>query len=137
MRVTILRRLTLSLVALAFPLLCLSCGHVEIKDHEDFADAGDDGAFVFHELNDQTRWVDKVTWDEKSEGQDHRFGMICTSPENFTDKKAELETLCQNSQLCDYETKAAMERFFLRVQHAEEIIQDLVKRNGNGPQSSQ
>lgn len=107
--------------ALVLPLL--SCGHVTIKDGEDCADAGHFGASCFHELSDSTRDIPKEEWDVESVSSDHRYGMVCTSAENFADKKAALETLCQNTKLCDYQTKQLFEQFFLRV----EKIQNKIK----------
>lgn len=81
-------------------LFCLTnCASVHVSDAEVCADAGVLGASCVRILSAAERDIEKPAWDTE------RFGMICTSSENFKEWRANLEKLCKETKLCNYEAK--------------------------------
>ena len=77
---------------------------------------GELGASCFHTLTDKQRDIEKSAWDKE------RFGMICTSGDNFGDWKALILKFCEESKKCTYkieekvkEVAARFERQRMRV----------------------
>lgn len=76
---------------------------------------GSAGASCFHTLSDESRDIDKSTWDEE------RFGMVCTKAENFANWKAAILKLCKASHGCTYEDRRMINEFAARVQSRLEL----------------
>lgn len=91
------------------------CAQVTIKDQKWYADAGKHGALELHTLNNQQRWIDKITWDAL------RMGMVCTTTDNFADNKGNIEKLCSFSSDCTYETQQAIKAFFVKLKKAHKL----------------
>lgn len=100
-----------TLTVILFSIHLASCASVRLLDAEWCADIGPAGASCFHTYTAQERDISKETWDALSIGPDHRFGKVCTDPENFGDLKAALQKLCRRAR-CTYETRQAIENFF-------------------------
>ena len=101
-------------------LICniLACGSVKIKDAEWCADRGPLGATCFHTLDkDQERDIPKETWDEIWVGPDHRFGKVCTDPDNFANLKAAILKFCSKTKMCSYEFKKKVTEFTESVEN--------------------
>lgn len=73
---------------------------------------GEDGAACFRMFSTDTREIGKEAWDVE------RFGMICSRAESFADLKKAILKLCAKTRICDYETKALVERFGARIENA-------------------
>lgn len=65
---------------------------------------GELGASCFHTLSDDSRDLDKETWDKE------RFGQVCAQPQVFTDLKSSLEKLCYKNRKCTYEQKKILKK---------------------------
>lgn len=108
---TNLKRLCVSSLIFSF----MACGSVKIKDGEWCGDAGPMGAHCFHTLTDETRDISKEVWDEIAIGPDHRFGMVCSEPDNFANWKAAILKFCSRTKMCSYEFKKKVNEFSERV----------------------
>jgi len=109
--------------ALAFLLPLNGCNQVPIKNNEFCADAGQFGASCFHSLSDDERDIPKATWDIPTVDPSHRFGMVCTSTDAFTNWQKAIEILCQNHQTeCDFETKQAIQIFLSKVKRTKRKV---------------
>lgn len=84
----------LSLVAIS----CISCKTVEVKDVEWCGDKVSLGARCTYALSGKTRNLNKEEWDAI------RFGRISADSEGYTNWKTAIETLCQQTKKCDYQT---------------------------------
>lgn len=62
------------------------------------------GASCFHTLSEDSRDLDKDTWDKE------RFGQVCTQPQNFIDLKSNLEKLCYKNKKCTYQQKKILKK---------------------------
>jgi hypothetical protein len=83
-----------------FAFLLNSCAKVEIKNAEVCGDLGSDGASCFNTLNDDSRDIPKESWDSE------RFGMLCTSSDNFANWQAAILKLCTAARnRCTFDTK--------------------------------
>ncbi len=71
---------------------------------------GELGATCVRTLSDETRDMDKAQWDVE------RFGMVCTDRTNFASWKKAILKLCRKNPLCDFETRAALDAFYGRIQ---------------------
>ncbi len=93
-------------------LLCslTKCSKVKISDAEIFGDMGELGAAGVKILSGAERDLTKEEWDKE------RYGMICTSQDNYKEWRANLEKLCKESKLCTYEVKTQMEDVFHNVE---------------------
>lgn len=87
------------LIYISLLACALSGCTVLIHDAEFCGDAGPLGASCFHLLTDDARDIAKPQWDTE------RFGMICTSGDNFANWKAELLKLCDGDKNCTFEMK--------------------------------
>lgn len=76
----------------------LSCGHITVKNTEVCGDLGSLGAHCANTLNDTTRDISKVDWDEE------RVGMLCMTSTAFTDTETAIDQFCTAYNLCDYQT---------------------------------
>lgn len=70
---------------------------------------GTQGASCVHTLSTMKEDIPEPEWD------DVRFGMLCTSADNFADIKTEIEKLCSVSGKCTYDMKAQIKNFFDNV----------------------
>lgn len=95
--------MTLSILSLT------SCTKVVIKDGEWCGDMGSLGASCFHTLSDDSRDIDKDSWDKE------RFGMVCTQSENFADWKANLLKLCKETKMCSMDVLKKIDAFDGRI----------------------
>jgi hypothetical protein len=101
---------------LLYILMALSaCGHVVIKDSEWCgAKPNAQGAACFHTMTTDQRELSEVEllgW--LMDAQDPK---VCTSSQTLADLKANIEVLCHDSRLCDYETKKKVQAFFKRME---------------------
>lgn len=88
-----------------------SCSRVQIKDAEWCADIGPEGAACVKTLSDGSRQIPKEVWDSIAIGPDHRFGKVCTDPDNFADWKKAILKLCYLTKACTYNTKTKILAF--------------------------
>jgi len=107
-----LKRLCVSSLIFSFA----ACGTVKIKDGEWCADRGPLGASCFHTLTDESRDIEKEVWDKIAIGPDHRFGMVCSEPDNFANWKAAILKFCSRTKSCSYEFKKKVNEFSERVE---------------------
>lgn len=68
------------------------------------------GASCFHTLSDDTRDLDKATWDQV------RVGQVCTEAASFANWKAAILKLCKVTHGCTYEEKQRLITFVDRVE---------------------
>lgn len=94
-----------------------ACSRVEIKNTQWWGDEGTLGATSFDTLDQSSSHLDKLAWDKI------RLGMVCGTAAAFTELKREVETFCNNTNECDYQTQQLMMAFFdkgekfLKMQH--------------------
>jgi hypothetical protein len=97
--------ISLALLVASFTMMVLSgCGQVVIRDHELCGDEGSLGAECYHTLTPDHRVIHKSQWD------DERFGMICTSADNVADDKAAIEKLCNETKKCTTDQQVQLQR---------------------------
>lgn len=78
-----------------------------------YLDVGNDGAIVTHTLTDTSYDINKTEWDAK------RYGMVCTSMDDFGYMKSTIEKLCsEHRALCRVEEQAKMLAVFERIEKA-------------------
>ena len=99
-----LRKSLTTLTLILFTSIISGCGQVVIKNTEWCVDRGDMGAVCFNTLNDNTRTMDKPTWDE------YRFGNVCGTPQAFAELKKEIEQFCNQTNKCSYEQQQRIAR---------------------------
>ena len=94
-----------------FAFLLSSCARVEIKNTEWCSDLGQEGAYCFNTLSDDSREVIKDAWDKE------RFGMLCTSSDDFAEWKAVILKLCRYAgKRCTYEDKIRIQTYLNNFQ---------------------
>jgi len=81
-------------------------------DEEVVADLGAAGGYAVHTLTDQTRDIPKAEWDRE------RVGYLCVNSTAFNDAQTALDQLCQETNLCDYQTRDAIQKASLRIHSA-------------------
>lgn len=87
-----------------------SCSRVTIHNTQWWGDEGTLGAESFDTLDPSQSHLDKIPWDKL------RLGMICGTAAAFAELKREVETFCNNTNECDYQTQQAMVAFFNRAE---------------------
>lgn len=91
-----------------------ACGHVTIQDSEWCgAKPNAQGAACFHTMTTDERWFSEVEF--LGWLMDSKDPKVCTSSLTLANLKANIETLCHDSRLCDYETKKKVQEFFNRM----------------------
>lgn len=77
------------------------------------------GASCFHTLSDESRDIDKTTWDAE------RVGQVCTDSSSFANWKAAILKLCKANRSCTYQQKQALRAFVERVEQRSELARAL------------
>lgn len=93
--------------------LLVSCANVTVKDNEWCGDLGILGADCFNSFSNNERSVSKSQWDKE------RFGMLCTKSSSFTNWKAAIMALCQNTGQCTYEVQDKVLKLDYKVKRFE------------------
>lgn len=89
-----------------FVFLLSNCARVNIKNTEWCTDLGEEGATCFNTLNDNNREIHKEEWDRE------RFGMLCTSADDFSEWRAVILKLCRYAgKRCTYEDKLKIQAY--------------------------
>lgn len=102
-----------------------SCGHVVIKDTEACgAYPNAKGATCAHTMTDETREMTEVEF--LSWLMDVKAPKVCLPTSSFADLKADIETLCHDSNLCDYEQTEKVKAFLNRVEKIEQAQSSVV-----------
>lgn len=91
--------------------LLVSCARVQVKNTEWCTDLGNSGAHCFNTLSTDSREVPKKEWDAE------RFGMLCTSSDDFYEWKAIILKLCQYARdRCTYEDRMRIQTYLNNFQ---------------------
>ena len=89
------------LPAVLLVISLLGCqSRVAVKNARVYGDLGPYGAHWAETLTKNTGDVDKPTWDQM------RFGMLCLSSTDWVATETTQQELCQEFQVCDYQTAA-------------------------------
>ncbi len=97
-------------------LLSTSGCDIVVKDIAWMVDMGPLGAVEIHTLSDVERNVPKAQWDKE------RFGMLCTSSDNFAEQKKLILKLCEESKSCKFEDQKKVKKFFDHVEKVSKKI---------------
>lgn len=103
-------------MAISVSCKTLEIAKVKINNQEWCGDKGPFGAKCFNTLNKNTREIPKATWDKIAIGNDHRFGMVCTTSDVFAELKETMLKLCKATKRCTYEDQQKAIAFVNQVE---------------------
>lgn len=81
-----------------------------MKDVQWCGDLGEVGAHCANTLTNETRDIPKTVWDSE------RVGWLCTNSDGFNDTEKAIDQLCNETNLCDYETRQAISAALFRLE---------------------